>query len=1106
MRPFITGIIFISNNMERYNGHIIKFLTNHSFFFWMGITLLLLIVLALIVVTIIRRRNIILSNKIEDFGADKTEVVDIEKEDEKDKQRKQYEKENNLKFQKQETQETEKENDISDEAETEFTEVTGDENESDPKEKEDIHEETEKDSSPVITESHRKECENLLDKNIDNQLNNISEIFRENKLIGNHDLSEDEYSELLEHASLLCCSFMETRGCNAFETKYHQLIFITLVELAKRWRDTLNEEKEEESSSFWEYIYKHLLSDRLIDSRVGKLYQAFIDVFRHLEKHYSLPTVKTGKKYYSTVMMHAFAPKDSMFSFFDLCYNIFRKDLDFVFTSDEEWICEIIANELRIVLGGDYSEAKKVSIGSSIYSIKIGLRSYALHLDLYDDFKKFIKNILNQINQLFNQEFIEKNKRLDSYIYEWWKNKTELDKVLETTSKRRLPSVTKEKIVAKYIRENDSVFVYIPPIRLKDDKSIVRLIVYVNEETVVYKTLDTKRGEFIVATKQIELKLNDLLKDCNEINLRVQIEENDLPVFDSERSKTTSLNREFILFEDEKEVLSHIIKPTNYFVYSKNIDALKEKPKELTRYGQYLYNIYPKAGEKLIGDKKEVYFVDKNKRTSLGNEPCLIGDIPNLDWHSDNVSYVVYSSGVKLLIPENANLRALELKVNEKIYKLHQLSYEGIESSCFQYGLRKEKLIDDNHPTKISLYSYEEEKEVLNEKIIVFPNLSIEFNSPYYYDNMDRELKISDGEKDSKLTWSNQDNEISYPLNKGILLIQIPYLKWRINEQEWHKEPKKGRVWYKEFLENTDQLEIECPIESEGLSVLGEADKELFNLELKTKRNFEIGRAIYNNENKREIIVSIKCGDIKRKLFEIATKEYFMDNPLKYIDGKVLWEPGDVFVGDKNTRFLLYIVSTTSSGNCIKEEVQQRSQEIFISEKNIYKVLVKRKENNPFLFKKESTIYEGVLYVGTLDELRFKNKKIILLSGNCFDSKRTEWIDFAIKYSIRDLEFIPDEKELYYYGNLHKVNDQGEDIRIDVMQNEKYEDVEINPVRIEIRDNNTFWLVARWEGGGINDHSGTLFMNKKNRSICNIQRQDVEYDEIYLFKFKEEHV
>ena len=74
------------------------------------------------------------------------------------------------------------------------------------------------------------------------------------------------------------------------------------------------------------------------------------------------------------------------------------------------------------------------------------------------------------------------------------------------------------------------------------------------------------------------------------------------------------------------------------------------------------------------------------------------------------------------------------------------------------------------------------------------------------------------------------------------------------------------------------------------------------------------------------------------------------------------------------------------------------------------------------------------------------------------------------------------------------------------MQNEKYEDVEINPVRIEIRDNNTFWLVARWEGGGINDHSGTLFMNKKNRSICNIQRQDVEYDEIYLFKFKEEHV
>ncbi len=1095
--------------MEHYISQIIKILTTYPLFFWTGIVLLFLLVLVLAAKMMQKRRINRLCNKIQDSGMDKLKVADNESDEELKKQGEQEEEVGgSSKFQNQDDLEAVKENDIPNEQETEIIKETVVKIEStDARKFKTVCDENDKDSKSVITESHRRECKNLLEKDIDKQLQKVSEIFRENKLIGNYDFPDEEYIELLENTSLLSCSFMETGGCNVFETKYHQLIFITLIELAKRWRDTWNEEKEEEGSPFWEYIYRHLLSDRLLVSGVGKLYQAFIDVFKHLEKHYSLSTVKTGKKYYSTVMMHAFAPKDSMFSFFDLCYNIFKKALDFVFTSDDEWICEIVANELRSALGGDYSEAKKVSIGSSIYSIKIGLRSFALHEDLHDDFKGFIKNTLHQINQLINQESIEKNTRLDGYIYEWWKSKTESDIPLEEiTSKRRLSSVTKEEIVARYIREDDSVFVYVPSIRLKDDHAEVRLIVYINENSVGCKTLDTKRGEFIITTKQTELNLNDLLRGCKEINLRIQIEEDDILIFDSEKSKTTSLNREFILFEDEKEVLSHINKPTNYFVYSRNIDALKKKPKELKRYGQYLYNIYPIAGEKLTGEKREVFFVDRKKRTSLGSEPCLIGDIPNIDWHSDDVSYVVYSSGVKLLIPENANLRALELRVNEEIYKLHQLSYEGIESSCFQYGLRKEELIDDNHPTIISLYSYEEEKEVLNEKIIVLPNLNIEFNRPYYYDNMDRELMISDGEKDFKLTWSNQDNEIRYSFNGGILLIKIPYLKWRVNEKEWHKESIKRKLWYKEYLENGDRLEIDCPIESEDITVSGQTDEEFFNLESKIKGSFEIGRAIYNNEDRREITVNIKCGDNKHKLFEIATKEHFVDNPLKYVDDKVLWAPEDVFVGDKDTQFLLTIESTTPSGNSIIEKVIQQNQEIIILKKDIYKVNVKTKEKNPFIHNKESIIYEGVLYVGTFDELRFKNKKIILLSGNCFKSKRTEWVDFAVGYSIHDVELILDDKHLFYFGNLHITDDEGEEKKIDVMINENDEYEEINPVRIEIRDNSTFWLVARWEGGDNNDHSGTLFIDKKNRSICNIQKQDVEYDEIYLFKFKEEHV
>ena len=127
------------------------------------------------------------------------------------------------------------------------------------------------------------------------------------------------------------------------------------------------------------------------------------------------------------------------------------------------------------------------------------------------------------------------------------------------------------------ILETKILFFYIPSIRLDDGNSIVSLKVFVNEEQIFSQEIRTKRGELVVATKQVELELNDLLRYFDAKNLRVEIKENHTVIFDSERNKATSLNREFILFEGEKEVLSQINKPTNYFVYSKDIDALKKK-------------------------------------------------------------------------------------------------------------------------------------------------------------------------------------------------------------------------------------------------------------------------------------------------------------------------------------------------------------------------------------------------------------------------------------------------------------------------------------------------------------------------------------------------
>jgi len=948
----------------------------------------------------------------------------------------------------------------------------------------------------IIPQKRRIPCEDVLKNDIDELLQKINRIFKENKLLGNYDFTEDEYSELLDNVGLLCNSLLSYG--NVFADKYQKLIFTTLVEIAKRWKDSDSEDDTEENSRFWDYISKHLINE---DSINQKLYHAFTDVISQLEINDLLPVVSKGKKYYSTLMMRSFAPRNSIFSFYDLCYNIFKNDLDFGFTNDDEWQCEKFASKIANFLGHGYREDKNVTIGSSVYSIKIGLRSFALNENLFIDFVEFIKDTLFHINKLFYKEPINEYTRLKRYIGEWWKNKTETEKVSgDTTRKRRAPTVSKENIVAKYFRDEKTVFLYIPSIRLDDINSIVTLKVFVNGEQILSQEIRTKRGELVVATKQIELELNDLLKYSDTINLKVEIKENHTVIFDSERNKATSLNREFILFEGEKEVLSQINKPTNYFIYSKNIDALKRIPDELTTYGPNLYNIYPKAGESLSGEIKQVFFVDKTQTASIGKTACLIGGEQNVEWFFNDTSCIVYSSGVKLLIPEDANLKALELRIDNKTHKLNELNFERIESGSYQFGLKVLGLILENHLTEINLYSYEKELTILSETIIVLPNLKIQFNHPFYYGDLERKLTVYNSGEALELTWSNQENEIRCPINDGMLLIKIAYLRWRINDTEWHNEPINKKLWYKDFLANGDILEIDNPKENDNITIFGKTNGKPFEIVKNQNGNFEIGRSIYANEGITDITIHIGLGKDIFEIFTVSTKEHFIANPLTYSDGKVFWNVEDSFIGEKTNDFFLII---KSADNNFRSKINYKNSEIKSLHDDICKIQVKIKDKN--IFSKAENyqlIYEGELLIGTPEKLRFKNKKITLLSANCFDSKKSEWIPFIPKYFIDKLKFVQEDENIYYTGQLCLIDKNGETRVISTMINEKGAYDKTNPVRIELRDNSTLWLVAGWEGG--NDFIGNLFCDKMRKGICNIQKQDNYFGEINLYKFKEE--
>lgn len=163
------------------------------------------------------------------------------------------------------------------------------------------------------------------------------------------------------------------------------------------------------------------------------------------------------------------------------------------------------------------------------------------------------------------------------------------------------------------------------------------------------------------------------------------------------------------------------------------------------------------------------------------------------------------------------------------------------------------------------------------------------------------------------------------------------------------------------------------------------------------------------------------------------------------------------------------------------------------------------KIKNKNLFSNEEkydTVFEGDLIVGEREQFRFKNKRIKLLSANCFSNKSYEWNPFIPIYFIDDLQYVEEDGCVYYKGNLYVIDKNGEPRVLDTMLNEREEYDRINSVRIELRDKNSLWLVAGWQSG--NDFIGNLFYDKRRKGICNIAKQDTRYDEIILYKFREE--
>ena len=101
---------------------------------------------------------------------------------------------------------------------------------------------------------------------MNNILRSVDQVFKNEILIGNHDFTEDEYSLMVNHVGTLC---------DNFDKNHYKFIFATLIEIAKRWKQSDSIEDDEENCGYWEYVFRILFNSD-IDQQLCQKYRNVI--------------------------------------------------------------------------------------------------------------------------------------------------------------------------------------------------------------------------------------------------------------------------------------------------------------------------------------------------------------------------------------------------------------------------------------------------------------------------------------------------------------------------------------------------------------------------------------------------------------------------------------------------------------------------------------------------------------------------------------------------------------------------------------------------------------------------------------------------------------
>ena len=784
----------------------------------------------------------------------------------------------------------------------------------------------------------------------------ISEAMNET-LVGNYVFSDEELAQIYEFVG------ERLRNYNGGLIGYDQLMFVAMVNAVKTWKS--------DEDTFWDCIGRKLIGVDSFTRIYPQIYNYLTGVIDKLGRTGKIIYLSgCTKRYYATILAHAFAPLNSTESFLELCWKVYVEDMTFTYRKNDETF-SIVAEELNRRFSNEKSLDDDFKLGSGVYSLRAGIKRMAI--DSPQEMVNLIESTIALIHRMFEGEIINAGCYYATIVRDWWIEKEKTFGTNPPPHPPKPPITDYTTIRPKYRYNGKQAVLTIPSIRLKNNFYDLPLLnIYRNGELVDQREMYTFGSGLTMATKELSLYADNLVFEDGIIACTLEIVHCGDVIYNSK----TSLFREYILFRDHREILQEECLPGNYILFAPKLEDFSAYPESIKKVPSEpnLYIIHSEEGELLQNPKRTVFFVvEKQKR----NIRISADRKNNAKFIHDGEEYIVIDGELRVVVKSEIDISKYGVRYESTDFRLN--AFTCAESEGYKTFFITE-LLNVCEPQKINVFSYADNKIEASYNVVKFNSISITYDKKLYFDEENLGTVRFHTEKyDKSVSFDINQGDIVIPFDDGDIVLSPPVLRWKIGDGDFSMRYGED-LWYKNYS-NSAELVIDLPTEM-GYQVFLNNNTVLS--ESASFNSFKLGETVWHMQqnSKSDVIVFVKLEDVGLvPIMTICLKEKLKFSPFVISGKEMLWDVSKSFVGDSTPKFRISFCENDTVKHCfdISETIDENYKSRYFSlselEIGVYDVTVDLLKRVGFV-EKPIRLYTTRFTFGDLDSINRKYEEI----------------------------------------------------------------------------------------------------------------------------------